>query len=151
MAPARERFALPLAALVTAALAASACPPPASGPPRTSPAPLATAAASPNMNSFTVSILSRGKGVPREARDALAVVRKLLEEDRARGLAVTWQSTRLGLEGETHLCARYEDPTLAADAYARARALVSGIDLVHLAAEPCAAHPGESTTPKQEE
>ena len=103
------------------------------------------------MNTFTVTVLSRGKGVPREARDALAGVSKLLEEDRARGVAVTWQSTRIGLEGETRLCARYEDASVAADAYARARALVRGIDLVNVAAEPCAALPGESTTPKQEE
>ena len=103
------------------------------------------------MKTFTVSALSRGKGVPREAREALASVRKILEEDRARGAAVTWQSTRLGLEGETRLCVRYEDPAAAAEAYARARALVGGIDLVNVAAEPCATAPGESTTPKQEE
>ncbi|HVR72305.1 MAG TPA: hypothetical protein VMT87_15800 [Vicinamibacteria bacterium] len=85
--------------------------------------------------------LSRGKGVPREAREALGKVRALVEADRARGVSVRLESARIGLEGETRLCAEYEDAAAAARAYARASALVEGVDLVNLVAGPCASGP----------
>jgi hypothetical protein len=103
------------------------------------------------MNSFTVYALSRGKGVPREAREALGSVRKLVEADRSRGVKVTLETTRIGLEGETRLCAAYQDPKDAAAAFERAKALVRGIDLVNLVAGPCESGDRERGPQKKEE
>jgi hypothetical protein len=105
----------------------------------------------PTLRSFSVYALSRGKGVPREARDALAKVREAVEADRGRGVRVSVQSTRLGLEGETRLCATYADPRDAARAYERTQALVKGVDLVNLVAEPCESGGPEPSTQRQEE
>ena len=89
------------------------------------------------MNGFAVTTLSRGKGVPAEARAALGRIRELVEADRRRGLNVTVATARIGLEGETRLCVEYQDPADAVQAYERAQALVKGIDLVNLVAGPC--------------
>ena len=105
----------------------------------------------PTMRSFAVYALSRGKGVPREARDALARVREVLEADRGRGVRVSVETTRIGLEGETRVCATYADPQDASQAYQRAQALVKGVDLVNLVAEPCESGGQGPPTQKQEE
>jgi hypothetical protein len=70
-------------------------------------------------------------------------VQALVEGDRARGLAVRIEVSRIGLEGETKLCAEYEDPRAAEQAFERARALVKGVELVNLAREPCPKGPGK--------
>jgi hypothetical protein len=87
--------------------------------------------------SFAVYALSRGKGVPAEARRALDDVQKLVDEDRRRGVAVESRRTRIGLEGETRLCVEYEDPEPARKAQRRARDIVEGVDLVNLVVGPC--------------
>jgi hypothetical protein len=94
-------------------------------------------AAKPSSRSFAVYVLSRAKGVPPEAREALRRVREMVEADRNRGLAVRVQTTRIGIEGETRLCAEYDDPKDAAQAIERASALVKGVDLTNLVVEPC--------------
>lgn len=75
--------------------------------------------------------------MPPEARDALEQVTNLVESDRNRGVKVTIQTTRIGLEGEKRLCAEYEDPREGTRAWESARAIVKGVDLVNLVAEPC--------------
>jgi hypothetical protein len=75
--------------------------------------------------------------VPAEAREALEQVTNLVESDRQRGVKVTFETTRIGLEGEQRLCAEYEDPAERARAWERASAIVKGVDLVNLVAEPC--------------
>lgn len=112
-----------------------------SGRPETRPAP---ASRSPFRN-FAVYALSRAKGVPPEAREALRKVREFIEGDRSRGLGVRVETERIGIEGETRVCAEYEDPEDAGRAFERASALVKGIDLINLAIEPCdqLAAPGE--------
>jgi hypothetical protein len=87
--------------------------------------------------SFAVYALSRGKGVPPEARRALDEVQDLIDEDRRRGVAVESRRTRIGLEGETRLCVEYEDPAPAKKAQRRARDIVEGVDLVNLVVGPC--------------
>ena len=87
--------------------------------------------------SFALYALSRAKGVPPEAREVLRRVRALLESDRKRGVAVKIETTTLGLEGETRLCAEYEDSGAAEKALARARDLAKGVDLLNLVVEPC--------------
>jgi hypothetical protein len=100
--------------------------------------------------SFTLYVLSRGKGVPDEAWEALGRVRALAETDREKGIAVTIQVKRIGLEGERRLCIEYEDEEKAQRTYDRAKALVEGVDLARLAIETCA-EPEEHEKEKGEE
>ena len=103
------------------------------------PSPSAAASATPvaGPRSFAVYALSRGKGVPQEAWEVLQRVRGLVESDRKRGVGVKIERTPLGLEGETRLCAEYEDPRAAEKALARARDLAKGVDLLNVVVEPC--------------
>jgi hypothetical protein len=97
-----------------------------------------------SVTSFAVYALSRGKGVPGEARQAVQKVRDLIEADRGRGLVVKVETRRIGLEGETRTCVEYKRPQDGTPAYRRARAIVTGVDLVNLVAEPCAPRASES-------
>jgi hypothetical protein len=90
-----------------------------------------------SVKSFALYALSRGQGVPDEAREALLKVRALLDEEKSRGVAVNVQSTRIGLEGETKLCAEFQDDAAGGAAFRRAREVVKGVDLVNLVVEPC--------------
>src|SRR2546421_10404028 len=54
-----------------------------------------------SVKSFAVYALSRGSGVPPTAREALRKVQALVEKDQKRGIGVTIETTRIGIEGET--------------------------------------------------
>jgi hypothetical protein len=97
------------------------------------------AAAPAQPRSFVLYALSRGQGVPERARTTLARAEAALQELRDQGADVTITKQRIGLEGETKLCATFADQGLAAKALERLRQLVSGVDLVNLAEEPCGA------------
>ena len=87
--------------------------------------------------SFAVYTLSRGKGVPDEAREALRRVVEHAEEQQRRGVKVQITTTRIGIEGETRACIAYEDPQEGARAYENAKNIVKNVDLVNLTIEPC--------------
>lgn len=89
------------------------------------------------VTSFALYTLSRGRGVPPEAREALEKVSALLEEERSRGVAIELYRNRIGLEGETRLCAEFEDAAAFGEVFRRAQEIVAGVDLVNLVAEPC--------------
>lgn len=89
-------------------------------------------------NSFALYALSRGKGVPAPARQAMQRVRGLLEEARQRGDVLSLVQTRIGLEGETRLCVTFATPDAARASWVQARQFVEGTDLVNLVIEPCA-------------
>jgi len=95
-----------------------------------------------------VYALSRGSGVPPEASEAQLKVQKLAEADRARGVGVTIEITRIGIEGEKRLCVAYQDSRDGDRALERARAIVKGVALVNLVVEPCT--PSTSKIQKQE-
>jgi hypothetical protein len=98
------------------------------------------------VRSFAVYALSRGTGVPDAAREAQEKVQELIEFDRGRGVVVTIQATRIGIEGERRLCVTYADAQEAARALERVRAMVQGVDLVNVVVEPCAPDPVKSPT-----
>lgn len=75
--------------------------------------------------------------MPPRAREALRKVRADVEADRQRGIEVTIRTTRIGIEGETRMCADYKNADDGGRAYGRARAIVKGIDLVNLTVESC--------------
>jgi hypothetical protein len=87
--------------------------------------------------SFAIYTLSRGKGVPPQARAALRQALELAELDLKHGVRVTIETTRIGLEGETRLCIDYKDSKRGTQAYERVRAMVKGIDLINVVPEPC--------------
>lgn len=91
----------------------------------------------PVVKSFALYTLSRGQGVPEEAREALRQVVALLDEEKGRGIAVKVQTSRIGLEGETKLCAEFEDEAAGRAAFRRASDFVKGVDLVNLVVESC--------------
>jgi hypothetical protein len=97
---------------------------------------------------FAIYVLSRGSGVPAAARVAQEQVQKLVEGDRERGVSVTVETKRIGIEGERRLCVTYETSGDAARALERVRAVVEGVDLVRLVEEPCTSSP--ATSPKKE-
>lgn len=99
-----------------------------------------------SIESFAVYALSRGKGVPPEAREALKQIEELVEADRERGIAVSTERERIGIEGETRFCAAYEDSEAAAATFHRAAELIEGVDLINLVAEPCSAEESDDDT-----
>jgi hypothetical protein len=111
-------------------------PSPATVTDKPNPKPPRTTAPAP-VRSFAVYALSRGTGVPPEARAALRQIVELAEEDQRRGVKVTITTTRIGIEGETRACIAYEDPKEGSRAYERARVIVKDVDLVNLKVEPC--------------
>ena len=91
----------------------------------------------PAVTSFAVFALSRGKGVPEAAREALRKVGERVEADQRRGVRVATRRTRIGLEGETKLCVEYEKAADAARALEEAEKVVKDVDLVNLVPGPC--------------
>lgn len=86
---------------------------------------------------FALYVLSRGKGVPDEARKVFGEVRDLAESDQEEGIAVTIQTKRFGLEGERRLCVEYQEEEKARRLFGRAKALVEGVDLARVVVETC--------------
>ncbi len=110
-------------------------PPRPKEPPAEAPAGAAPSASGPF--SFVVVALSRGKGVPPEAREAMKRVAAMVEADRARGLRAESRSQRIGLEGETCLSIEYESAAEGARAKARADEIAKGVDLFRVEAGSC--------------
>ncbi|HYC62058.1 MAG TPA: hypothetical protein VEK79_21075 [Thermoanaerobaculia bacterium] len=131
---------LRIAIFVFGVIGCMGCRPDTASPP---PAQSATVTAAPApetpapIPSFAVYALSRGKGVPAEAREALRRVAELAEEQQRRGVKVKITTTRMGIEGETRVCVAYEDPNEGARAYDRAKNIVKNVDLVNLTIESC--------------
>jgi hypothetical protein len=88
-------------------------------------------------SSFALYALSRGKGVPDDARKALGEARAVLEDDRKGGAVMVIHEERIGIEGETRICVEYADPESARTAHQRISKLFEGTDLVNLVVEPC--------------
>lgn len=82
-------------------------------------------------------MLSRGKGVPEEARVAYRDIRASMEAQRAAYAVTDLRSQRIGLEGETRLCIEFRSQRDADAALAELRKRVSGIDLLQVAEAPC--------------
>lgn len=123
------------------ALAAAACVPAAGVTPQETPAakaPESTAPTpAPDVTSFAVFALSRGKGVPPEARDVLRKVAEIADADERRGVRVETGRTRIGLEGETRLCVEYHSAAEARRGLEKVEKIVKDVDLVNLVPGPC--------------
>ena len=89
--------------------------------------------------SLAIEALSRGAGVPEAAKATLTDARSMLEALQAQGTDLRISQERIGLEGETRLCAQFADPQQAEQAYQRLSQIVQGVDLVNLTRGPCGA------------
>lgn len=137
-AAACERAAPPVSATprpVAATPTPAASPPPARRPvvamqqaPAASDAPPRTLA---------VYTLSRGKGVPDEARATLKEIRALLDAARNDGRVTDMASTRIGIEGETRLCVEFRDAAAADALGAEVRAAARDVELLNVVEERC--------------
>ena len=79
---------------------------------------------------FVVETLSIGKGVPDTAREALRMSRKMLEEQKEEGSAVSFSEARFGLEGEIRLQVEFMDAEIGREVYAKIRELTKSVDLI---------------------
>lgn len=104
---------------------------------RPAPAVPAPATSDAQPTSIVVTTLSRGKGVPAETRDAYKQIRVVLEQQQANATVTTLQAERIGLEGETRLCAEFKDTRDAQAALVEIRKLAAGVDLLNVVEAPC--------------
>jgi hypothetical protein len=91
-------------------------------------------------SSFALYALSRGKGVPERTRAVFQKARQMLEEAKQQGKVVQLVQTRIGLEGETRLCAEFADPNTARDMFEKIRQLAKDVELLNVIKESCANH-----------
>ncbi len=96
-----------------------------------------TRAAETSTAEFAVYALSRGKGVPEPTRGAFRNARALLEGAKQRGEVTRLKETRIGLEGETRLCAEAKDIATARALLRELRAIAENIELFNVVVEPC--------------
>ncbi len=90
-----------------------------------------------NGNSFSIYVLSRGKGVPDTAWQVLKDIRRYFLSQQASGFTTRVHETIIGLEGERRICAEFIDEIAGRKAWIRAEAIVAGVELVNLRVEPC--------------
>jgi hypothetical protein len=91
----------------------------------------------PAPQSISVYALSRGKGVPVQAREVLAQSRTLLEAAQERGEVLRVVEQRIGIEGETRLCAELSHAESSHTLIDRIQQLGQGVDLINVKVEPC--------------
>ena len=88
-------------------------------------------------SSFSVYALSRGKGVPDEARQVLDHSRRLLKRAQEQGEVKQIVDRRIGLEGETRLCVEFSDEQAANRLFGQIQHFSDGVDLLNVKKEPC--------------
>lgn len=89
------------------------------------------------LRSIAMYALSRGKGVPEGSREALRKFRRLLREAEKSGEIVQLTEQRIGLEGETKICAEFVSPDFAEKAWLTIQKMVGDQDLLNIRAERC--------------
>jgi hypothetical protein len=90
-----------------------------------------------DLQSFALYVLSRGRGISESGQKAIADFRALLRNMKAEGLVVDVSDTRIGLEGETRICARFASPELAGKVWIQMSRSLVAAELVQLKAEKC--------------
>jgi hypothetical protein len=86
---------------------------------------------------FALYALSRGKGVPEPARDALEKANTLLEQAQQRGEVLKLTQTRIGLEGETKLCVEAKNAPASRKLQGEVRRIGKNVDLFNVVEESC--------------
>lgn len=91
----------------------------------------------PAPQSISVYALSRGKGVPDQAREVLAQSRTLFQAAQERGEVLRVVEQRIGIEGETRICAEFSQAESAHSMIDQIQQLGQGVDLINVKVEPC--------------
>ncbi len=91
----------------------------------------------PAPQSISVYALSRGQGVPDQARVVLGHSRTLLKAAQERGKVRRMVEQRIGIEGETLLCAEFSEAESAHSLIEQIQQLGQGVDLINVKVEPC--------------
>ncbi len=91
----------------------------------------------PAPQSISVYALSRGKGVPEQAREVLARSRTLLKAAQERGEVLRMVEQRIGIEGEIRLCAEFSHAESAQSMIDQIQQLGQDVDLINVKVEPC--------------
>lgn len=91
----------------------------------------------PAPQSIAVYALSRGKGVPDQAMEVLVHFRTVLKSAQERGEVRRMVEQRIGIEGETRLCAEFSDAESAHSMIEQIQQLGQGVDLINVKVEPC--------------
>lgn len=89
------------------------------------------------LQSFALYALSRGAGLSESGLTALSGFRELLRSMQAEGHVVQVSEMRIGLEGETKICARFASSELAGKAWMQMQKSLVDADLVQLKPEKC--------------
>ncbi|MGE0472760.1 MAG: hypothetical protein AB7P17_03915 [Nitrospirales bacterium] len=87
--------------------------------------------------SFSIYALSRGTGVPKEASKVLEEARSLLKKAQDQGAVSRLIDRRIGLEGETRLCAEFKDPNVSGEIFSHIQTISQGVDLLNVKIESC--------------
>ncbi|WP_283445627.1 hypothetical protein [Noviherbaspirillum suwonense] len=82
------------------------------------------------LRSFALYVLSRGEGVSDRGRKVLADFRKMLRNMSGKGQVAEISETRIGIEGETKICARFASAELAAKTWIDIQRSLADADLV---------------------
>jgi len=95
--------------------------------------------------SIEVLALSRGRGVPPAAQDALQAIATAAEAARDTGSVESISREIIGLEGETRLCIVFRDQSALAAFSDEIRDLAAGVDLLQIQIDDstCSASTGE--------
>lgn len=90
-----------------------------------------------SVQGVAVYALSRGKGVPEQARQVLARALERFNDELKREAVVAITDQRIGLEGERRVCATFADETRAVATFQQLLDLARGVELVNIVREPC--------------
>ena len=87
--------------------------------------------------SFSIYVLSRGKGVPDASWEVYIRIRELFHGQKANGKLIKTEETRIGIEGERRLCAEFLTEDAAYQAWKQVEEISAGVELVNLVIERC--------------
>lgn len=82
--------------------------------------------------SIEILALSRGRGVPKETREALERMKSVIARMEREGSVITSEETVFGLEGETRLCVVFKDQAAASTAQSELRKVGEAVDLLQI-------------------
>lgn len=87
--------------------------------------------------SFAVYALSKGAGVPKEARLGLHWSEATLRKAKASGISLRMEKQVLGIEGEQRLCVTVANSAIGRELLARIRSHTRGVPLFRVELESC--------------
>ncbi len=88
-------------------------------------------------NTLRIFMLSRGQGVPEHTRNVYEQIKRLFLNAKSKGILIRLLETRIGLEGETRLCAEFRDCLDVETLLKQIRPLATEVDLLNIDTKKC--------------